>query len=111
MTKNKKTTTEIEIHEINLESLYRYAPQFNVEKILESILKNYIGLEYKILVTISPDIGSKYFDKEFQEFVLNFHEDDIELAAIEYAKRHGYDLVTLFDGYEKSIALIREKNP
>jgi hypothetical protein len=62
MTKKQKTTIEVEIHEINLESLYRYTPQF------------------------------------------------IELAAIEYVKQKNCDLVTLYDGYEKTIVLIREKN-
>jgi hypothetical protein len=118
MVKNMTTTTkiekgkehEVEIHEINLESLYCYAPQRVSEEVLEYILQGYSGLEYKILVTFNPDNGAIYFDKKFEEFVLNFSEDDIQLAAIEYAKQNGYDLVVLNDGYEFTLALIREKD-
>jgi len=106
----KEKDQEVEIHEINLDSLYGYGPQRGAEEVLEYILQGYIGLEYKILVTFNPDNGAIYFDKDFEEFVLNFDDDDIQLAAIEYAKQRGYDLAILNDGYEFSLALIREKD-
>lgn len=104
-------TKDVEIYEINLEHIYKFAPQSGAENLLSDILKSYVGLEYKVIVTLSPDCGAIYFDEEFKQFVLEFSEDDIQLAAIEYAKQKGYDgLVVLDEGYEIAIALIREKD-
>jgi len=43
----KDVEKDVEIYEINLEHIYKFAPRYAAEKILNDILKNYIGLEYK----------------------------------------------------------------
>jgi hypothetical protein len=113
MNTTRKMTREIEIYEIRLDPLYKYGPQFAAEKMLETILKQYEFMEYKMLFAASPDIDVKYLDKNFEQYAKEYLERnpdmDIELAAIEYAKTLCYDLIVLSDGYELAAALIREK--
>jgi len=114
MTQTTQTTREAEIHMIDLSELYHYGPQFAAEKMLETILKGYSGLEYRLLFVTSQDIGTKFFDTEFKEFFEQQQEQeediDIEIAAIEFAEKRGYDIITLYDGYELAAALVKEKD-
>jgi len=102
---------EIKFIKIDLSNLYEVIrPKVAPWKILRDILEEN-GVEYEILVNISPDTGEVYLinDKEFEDKFSEalYIEDDAFEVLEEYAKKkNAKAIVELDDGYETAIALI-----
>jgi len=108
---------EIEITEIDLQDLYHYGIQLSAAHLLDEILTKYENLERILILNFSPDVGMEVYysdlDRETEKEIVEQIEREEKLDDeffIKIAKNiHAEHIIYLLDGYEWTVAFIKQK--